>query len=83
MQPNPEVFAKTVLAELSRLRAETIALRLRLYQHMTATPGWEMTLEQMDRQDKAQVEKYTAELLRQSLKECGLTPGSTPPDTER
>lgn len=81
--PDPKVFAKTVLSELSRLRAETIVLKLRLYQHMTATPGWGQTLAEMDNEDKPRIEQYRRELLNQNLIACGLTPDPTPPDIDR
>ena len=81
INPDPKVFAKTVLSELSRLRAETMVLKLRLYQHMTATPGWEQTLDEMDTEDKPRIEQYRRELLNQGLTACGLTPDPMPPDT--
>jgi hypothetical protein len=79
-KPNPEVFAKTVLSELARLRAEVFATRLRLYQHMMWM-RYPQSFEQMESEDKTHVETFQKESLSRTLNECGLSPDPRPPRT--
>jgi len=71
--PDPEVFARTVLSELSRLRAEVFTIRMRLYQQMMWM-RYPQTLEKMESEDKSLIETFQKESLNRSLSECGLTP---------
>lgn len=82
MKPNAEAFARIVLSELAKLRASNLALRVRLYQQLTSTPGWEQSFQEMQSEDDNHMAAYHLEWLNQSLAECGLSPDSTPPHTE-
>jgi hypothetical protein len=80
MKPNPEVFARTLLSELARLRAEVICLRLGLYDHMSKNPTSTQTLRQMNDVDQPEIDKFWREYLEENLRECGLVPGQSPPE---
>ena len=77
-RPDPEVFARTVLSELSRFRAEVLVTRLRLYQHMTWM-RWPESFEKMGDDDKAKIAEFYQKSLSQSLVQCGLVPDPKPP----
>jgi hypothetical protein len=79
MKPKPEIFAKTVLTELARLRGEVFATRLRLYQLMKWL-DYPQSVEDVELEDKRHIEEFVREALRKSLTECGLTPDPMPPD---
>lgn len=78
--PNPEVFARTVLTELARLRAETFATRLRLNQLMLWM-HYPQSIDQMQDEDQSHIDYFQMASLSKSLTECGLSPDPTPPDT--
>lgn len=74
-KPNPEAFARTVLTELARLRAEVFATRLRLYQQMMWV-RYPKSLEEMEAEDKAHIEEFQKKSLERSLLDCGLSPSA-------
>ena len=77
-KPNPEVFARTVLTELARLRGEVFATRLRLYQ-MMMWMRYPQSLEQMETEDKTHIANFQKQSLSRSLIESGLSPDPKPP----
>ena len=79
--PNPEVFARTVLSELARLRGEVFATRLRLHQLMLWM-RYPQSIDQMQAEDKAHIEDFQKASLSKSLTECGLSLDAMPPDTD-
>lgn len=79
--PNPEVFARTVLAELARLHGEVIATRLRLYQIMMWM-RYPQSFEQMDAEDELHIQEFQKKFLEVSLNQCGLSSDATPPSTD-
>jgi hypothetical protein len=80
-KPNPEVFARTVLSELARLRGEIYATRLRLYQQMMWM-RFPKSLDDMAAEDEVHIDKFQKMSLNKSLTECGLSHDSKPPDTD-
>jgi hypothetical protein len=80
--PDPEVFARIVLSKLARLQAEVSALRLRLYENMSSVPGWEMTFDEMKKEDEKNIQAFYRSTLDQSLNQCGLSPDPRPPDRD-
>jgi len=79
-KPNPEVFARTVLAELARVRGEVFATRLRVYQLMMWM-RYPQSLEEMESEDKGHIETFEKASLSRSLNECGLSHDPKPPRT--
>jgi len=79
--PNPEVFAKTVLSELARLRGEVFATRLRLY-HSLVHSGFPKSFAELSDEDDKNIDKFYQISLKKSLKECGLSPDPTQSDTD-
>jgi hypothetical protein len=72
--PNPKVFARAVLSDLARLRAEVFSLRLRLYQHISSTADRGQTFREMSDEDDKHIQEFYRESLSRSLKACGLSP---------
>ena len=54
--PNPEVFAKTVLSELARLRGEVFATRLRLY-HSLVHSGFPKSFAELSDEDDKNIDE--------------------------
>ncbi len=81
MKPNPEAFAKTVLAELARLHGEAIATRFRVYQLMEWMRFPQAQL-QMELQDDKSIESFQKHFSELNMTRCGLAPGPTPPDVQ-
>lgn len=81
-KPNPEVFARTVLSELARLRGEVFALRLRLYEHMAAGTDYETKFQEMMNEDEAHIKEMHDKSISDALQACGLSPDPTPPDAD-